>query len=147
MSKDETKEFHELFHEHGWIQMQALEGALDAVQILTNKNFEIHIVTSIPQEAHLLRKTNLENLGILFSSLHTVGFHRNFNPKKEIINQIAPSFFVDDLMKNFEGISNTTSCILIDIPGEDNPNYFYHNKESLNIYSTHISLLEFAKLL
>lgn len=147
LSKAETEKFHELFHENGWLQMQALDGALEAIKILKKKNFDIHIVTSIPQEAHLFRKTNLENLGILFSSLHTVGFHRHFNPKKDIINQIKPVFFVDDLIKNFEGISEQTSCVLIDIPGEDNPNHFYSEKDSLNIHSTHLSLLDFSKLL
>ena len=147
LSKTETKAFYDLFHEQGWLQMQALEGALEAINILKKKNFDVHIVTSIPQKAYLPRKTNLDNLGVLFSSLHTVGFHRDFNPKKEIINQINPLFFVDDLLKNFEGISKNTSCVLIDIPGEDNPNHIYENKDSLNIHSTHNCLLDFAKLL
>lgn len=143
----EAEKFHTLFHEHGWIQMQALEGALEAISILQEKQFEIHLVTSIPQEAHSYRKTNLENLGVLFSSLHTVGFHRNINPKKEIINQIKPVFFVDDLLQNFEGIENSTSCVLIHIPGEDNPNHTYGKISSLNIHSTHLSLLDFSKSL
>lgn len=147
LSAQETDAFHELFHKNGWINMQALEGALEAVSLLKAKHFEIHIVTSIPQEAYWARKTNLENLGFSFNSLHTVGFHRHFNPKKEIINQICPDFFVDDLMKNFEGINFKTDCILIDIPGEDNPNHLYQNKDSLNILSTHNSLLDFVKLL
>lgn len=127
--------------------MQALEGAVEAISILKEKKFEIHVVTSIPQEAHLFRQTNLTNLGIHINSLYTVGFHKHFNPKKEIINQLNPLFFVDDLLKNFEGISKNTSCVLIDIPGEDNPNHIYKDKNSLNIHSTHNCLLDFAKLL
>lgn len=147
LSKEQTKKFHEIFHEHGWIQMQALQGALEAIKILQKKKFEIHIVTSIPQEAHLYRKTNLQNLGIDFNSLHTVGFHENINPKKEIINNMNPLYFVDDLLQNFEGVNNTTNCILIDIPGEDNPNHFYHNKDNIVLHSTHNCLLDFAKML
>lgn len=147
ISQEETEEFHRLFHTHGWISMQALEGAVEAISILKEKKFEIHIVTSIPQEAHLSRQTNLKNLGMNINSLHTVGFHRHFNPKKDIINQINPDFFVDDLMKNFEGISSNINCVLIDIPGEDNPNHKYKDKNLLNIKSTHNSLLDFVKLL
>lgn len=146
ISEEDNEEFNQLFHTYGWIQMQALEGALEAISILAEKKFQIDIVTSIPQEANLYRKNNLENLGIPFSSLHTVGFLRDINPKKEIINILKPDFFVDDLLKNFEGIEKNTSCILIDIPGVDNPNYVY-NKEQITIHSTHLSLLEFVKSL
>lgn len=147
MSDNEIEKFHQLFHEHGWIQMQALEGALEAISIFSKKNFTIDIVTSIPQEAHLHRKSNLENLGIIFSSLHTVGFNHTINPKKDIVNQLKPLFFVDDLLQNFEGIEKSTACILIDIPGSDNPNHTYANKNDLNIHSTYLSLLDFAKSL
>lgn len=147
LSPEETKKFHDIFHEHGWSQMQALQGALEAIKILQKKKFEIHIVTSIPQEAHLYRKQNLQNLGVNFSSLHTVGFHHDINPKKDIINNMNPVYFVDDLLQNFEGIHSTTSCVLIDIPGEDNPNHFYSNKHNIALHSTYDCLLDFAKML
>lgn len=147
LSDKETKNFYALFHEHGWNQMQALKGALEAIQILQKKNFDIHIVTSIPQEAHLYRKNNLKSLGIDFSSLHTVGFQHNTNLKKDIINEMKPIYFVDDLLQNFEGVTQSTNCVLIDIPGEDNPNHFYPHKHNITLHSTHNSLLEFAKML
>lgn len=147
LSENETKKFYDMFHEHGWCQMQALQGALKAINILQKKNFDIHIVTSIPQSAHLYRKNNLQHLGIDFSSLHTVGFQHNINMKKDIINVIEPIYFVDDLLQNFEGVKPTTNCVLINIEGEDNPNYLYQEKNRIALHSTHNCLLDFAKML
>lgn len=143
LTSQEKKVFYKLFEEHGWQNMIPLDGALKALKIL-EKKFEIHIVTSIPQEANKLRHSNLKSLDIMFSSLHTVGFHKTINTKKEIVNHINPIYFVDDLLKNFIDINKEINCVLIDLPGEDNPNLDFLKNNPKNYSLSYQSLLDFA---
>ena len=145
LADHEKNEFYELFHNHGWIDMQPIENSLKAIKLLEEKKFDIHIVTSIPEKANYLRKTNLTNLGVSFSSLHTVGYNANINSKKDIVNLINPDFFLDDLIMNFEGINEDINCILIDNNTYDNPNKIH--EKYIQFYKKHNSLFEFVNSL
>jgi phosphoglycolate phosphatase-like HAD superfamily hydrolase len=138
------KQFFDNFHQLGWSNMSPLHGAIEAIQIISSKKFNIHIVTSIPSQAYQLRLNNLLNLKIPISSFHTSS-DSSFNPKKNIVNSINPDFFVDDLLQNFHQINSSIHCSLIHIPGNDNPNIQFLQNYNHNYHSKFNSLLEFSK--
>lgn len=140
----ERETFFEYFNIHGWSNMKALPKALEATQLLKDMGYHICVVTSIPQTAKNMRKTNLLELGFPIDEVIATGKKEGLNnPKKKYIENISPEYFVDDLLVNFQDINSSTNFVLIDIPAKDNPNNLLKN--TISLHSEHYSLWDFVQ--
>lgn len=137
--------FQSAFNEHGWKNMPALEGSIEATHLLRSKGYKIFVVTSMPEFAEKHRHENLTNLGFAVDATIATGSKKDKkNPKKPYIDALMPEFFVDDLIENFHNIDSPTKFVWIDWKCEDN-DQSHHRLNNLRIHHEHENLLDFVK--
>lgn len=140
---DEKSQFYKSFDTLGWGGMPAFPGVKESIDILKNLGYKIIIVTSMNDKARDLRIKNLQALGIYFDELYATGrVLRHENPKKEILNQIKPDYFVDDLITNFEGLDSSIQRVLIhdNLVGNPNDKHLY----TIDVHKTYANLCDFV---
>jgi len=112
--------------------------------MLHEAGFELVCVSSMPQRFQESRLQNLQDLGIPIERIFATGRDEDGNnPKKDIIHELAPVFFVDDLLENFRDIHDAVHKVWIDYGKKDSPNIEVVSQGLHN--STHGSLLSFAQ--
>lgn len=122
----------------GWRTMRALPHALEGCRLLDRAGYDIHIVTAMPLEYQHQRVENLANLGFPIAKVHATGRGDGWNnPKKEILLQLKPVAFLDDLLDNFREVNHLLHCGLLDWHG-------LTNETSLQA-STHQNVMQFAQ--
>lgn len=140
----EEQEFYDHFTHNGWRDMEALEGAIEATQILHDVGYKIFVVTRMPKCGEEARTANLKDLGFKFDSVIGTGDSFYDNPKKPYIEALQPDYFVDDMIMNFKGIDTNkkTKFVWLDIGLEHPENTSL--RETHQIDHIHQNLLEFV---
>lgn len=145
-SKAQEQKFFDAFDEDVWATMPALHGAIEATRMLFSHGYSLVCVSSMPARFTQARMNNLLTLWMPFDRVIATGRGEgDGNPKKAVIEALNPTYFVDDLLSNFEGVPSTTHTAWIDYKKMDSP--------SLDLVSegwhdsTHGTLLDFAKWL
>lgn len=142
---DKKAKFFEAFDSDIWASMPALDGAVEATQRLHQAGYELICVTSMPSQFQAARRHNLALLGMPFSNVFATGRDRSKdqnNPKKEVIDELKPLYFVDDLLENFKHLSPGVHHAFIDYGKHNSPN---ESLKSENLHHTsHPSLLHFT---
>lgn len=134
-------QFFDAFDSKGWLDMPALEGAVEACQMLHDAGNELVVVSSMPEHRDLHRLINLQKLGIPVTKVIATGRKPGeVNPKLRFLKQLKPVAFADDLVSNFIGVEQV-HCALIDWNVPDNPNV---DADHSLVSSKHGSLLDFA---
>lgn len=141
-TNDHKAKFFDAFDMKGWLDMPALPGAIEACKILESAGNELVVISSMPEHRDLHRLMNLQRLGIPVNRVIATGRKPDeVNPKLRYLDELKPVVFVDDLVSNFIGVTDT-HCALIEWNVSDNPN---HDVDHSIVHSKHVSLLEFAK--
>lgn len=123
LEKETLSEFYKQSHKHEmWKKMPAISDAVKAVNSLAKMGYEIVCVTSMPTEYESHRLENLQSLGFPINRVIATSRVGKENPKRKAIEELKPVYFIDDLQKNFEGITGDTKLVLIDRNHTDNPN-------------------------
>ena len=135
--------YYETFSRIGWSDMLAMPGAVEACQMLHSMGYELHVVSSMPMAFAAQRYENLLRLGMPISSVIATGRTEGTdNPKRAKLLELAPVAFVDDLLSNFEGVSDAMHCaFVLHWDSMDNPN---RGTKPLLAASSHASVLDFA---
>lgn len=144
--KQDQRKFYDYFSKHGWNSMKPLDGAVEATHKLKNAGFDIFVVTSIPEDKANARADNLLAHNFAFDDVIACGAHSKANGKnikKVHLDKLNPQFFVDDLISNFDGVSQNMDCVLIDWYCENNNSW--HPESEIKIHSRHELLLNFVK--
>lgn len=110
------------FQDEDWEAMPALEGAVEACHELHDAGYRLVCVSSMPPEFADARRRNFRALGFPIEQLIAVGRHGEGNPKLEVIHELAPVAFVDDLASNFQGVHCGVHKALIEYGHFDSPN-------------------------
>lgn len=131
------------FCEEIWETMPALEGAVEACEILQEKGFELHCVTALSPKWQAARAKNLESHGFKFTAVHAVGSDADGNPKLKKLTELKPDAFVDDYLGYMQGVPDNVWKALIDVHHHNSPNRVGSWVTLPN--SRHDSLLDFAK--
>lgn len=142
-SQSHKERFYAAFDAEAWSTMPALPGALEACKILVEKGLHLVCVSSMPPEFANARQKNLYDLGFPIDTVIATGRVEGRNPKLEVLREIAPVAFADDLADNFYGIDWPMHKALIDYGQDDSPN---RNLDLAIADTHHASLLDFAKI-
>lgn len=128
-----------------WSTMPAIEGALEACELLVANGFSLVCVTALEHEYRDARISNLLSLKFPFSSVYTTSAASidGSNPKSKILEELKPAAFVDDFLPYMSGISVDTHKALILRQPNHSPNKNY--KESPFVDSSHKDLISFSK--
>lgn len=139
----ELTHFNHAFDENFWSSVPALQGALDACQMLSHAGFTLVCVTALPDRFAEARRTNLRALSFPIEMVHTVQHADSAtSPKADIIRELQPVAFVDDYLPYFDGIQPGTHRALVLRGLNGSPN----NGVGLRfVDSQHTDLLAFAK--
>lgn len=105
-----------------WSKMPAMDGALEFVNQHKN-DFEFIVLTRMVEEFKDIRHQNLTELGFEIKDVWAVPRVATENPKEKLARETGAVFFIDDLVKNFEGIHDIpTKMVLIDHKYTDGAN-------------------------
>lgn len=77
-----------------YAQLEAFKGVKEAIDKIKSANFEIYIVTALPEKAKEMRLENLKNvLNLVPKEIFCVGMGLS---KAEVLEQLRPDVFIDD---------------------------------------------------
>jgi phosphoglycolate phosphatase-like HAD superfamily hydrolase len=140
----EEQEFYDHFTHHGWRDMKAMEGAIEATHLLHDAGYKIFVVTRMPPSGEVARSANLYDLGFKFDAVIGTGDSLEHNPKKPYIEALKPNYFVDDMISNFTGIDTNrhTKLVWLDIGLEHAENDTL--RQTHEIDHIHNNLLDFV---
>lgn len=145
MTDEENDQLEEVWREHGWRTMPPHHGALEACQLLHDAGYELICVTAMPADFIEHRLENFRAHGFPIDKVISSGYgngHYSSNPKREIIEEMHPVVFVDDLRRNFRDIQGVhTKMIYIDREYEDDP----CGTDPIHYDAKYPSLIEFVK--
>lgn len=103
-----------LFAQGGWRTLPALPGAVEAARLLQEQDVRLVCVSCLPEEFAIDRAENLMALGIHVDDVIAVGAGAaGENPKRAVLESLAPDVFVDDWASNFEGLPTRTTCVWV----------------------------------
>ncbi len=142
LTEEQAAHFFKHFDESVWRTMPAFEDAVEATQLWAAEGFTLVCVSSMPPEFEAARYHNLREVGIPIERVIATGRRSEYNPKKDVINDLAPAVFVEDLATNFWGVSPTIHRALIDRGQPDSPNEKRHMEMASTVHS---GLGEFTK--
>lgn len=138
--KEMEKEFFSHFTEEIWANLPPCPGAVEACRMLHNLGAELICVSSMPNEFEGARQSNFNKLDMPISQVIATGRIRGQNPKMDVVHDLKPVVFVDDLATNFLGINEEIHRALIQGDHHDNPNKDHHHLAT----TLHPDLLTFA---
>jgi len=109
------------FAKDGWRTMPEMAGAVFGAQMLARAGHRLVCVSSMPGQFQADRHQNLLNLGMPFESVTATGRDSSqaINPKAAVINALMPTVFVEDQLRNFEGVDPRVCRVFIDRQCED----------------------------
>jgi hypothetical protein len=137
----EYDQFYAHFGYEAWSTMPVYDGVVEACHALHQAGYTLVCVTSMPPEFEQARMENLRAHGLPFEQVIATGRYKGINPKLEVLQQLQPVAFADDLAHNFHGLDGSVHKGLIDYGNYDSPN----RTLDLSVAdSTHSSLLEFV---
>lgn len=115
--------FWDHFDQHGWSNMPAMPGAVEACQRLAAAGHTLVCITSMPAHRAEMRLANLKALDFPIEQVIATGSHadRTANPKREAIEILKPDWFVDDELLKLKDLGRVR-CVLIDPGHPDSPN-------------------------
>lgn len=144
-SPAQKAKFFDTFDARFWSTMTPLPGAVEATRMLSAAGFRLICVSSMPQAFEDARLENFRALGMPIERVYATGRTTEVagNPKLEILLQLKPDGFADDLLKNFEGVPESIHRAFIDYGNADSPNIGLGNEFPFD--SKHSSALEFAR--
>ncbi|MNR71388.1 hypothetical protein D3C71_20030 [compost metagenome] len=146
---EHERRFYDTFDHRYWGGMTALEGALEACELLCDSGFRLVCVTAMPARYREARSENLQRLGFPIEDVIATGGRSdgdpNANPKLAALQALRPVAFVDDRLDNFEGVGDLTHCAWIDGKHHDCPSAPYVERGWH--HSAHGNLLDFAKMM
>lgn len=77
-----------------YANLEAFEGAREAVSKIQDAGFDIYIVTALPSSAREMRLENLEKaVGLIPKDIYCVGMGKS---KKDALHELKPDVFIDD---------------------------------------------------
>lgn len=135
------------FSQHGmteeiWSSMPALEGALEACQMLREAGFRLTCVTALPNRFEDARALNLRTLGFELEAVHAVGGSLARNPKVRALGELKPTAFVDDYLGYLQGLPPGIWRALVEGRPEHSPN---RDPALQAPHSRHVDLQDFAR--
>lgn len=138
--------FRKQFDHHFWSSMPALDGAVEACNLLVSRGFRLICVTAMEPEFEAHRLSNLKNLGFpieqVIATGDSSGEKRLKSPKADILNELKPVAFVDDFAHYFVGVDSSIHRALVMREPDGSPNFGEVMQHS---DTTHSNLLDFAK--
>jgi len=142
---EEKVQFDAVWHNHGWRTMPMQDGSLEACHLLHKAGYELVCVTAMSSAFIEHRLENFRLHGYPIDRIIGTGYDRqNFhkNPKRQIIEELHPVAFVDDLRRNFKDIRGVhTKFVFIDRGIHDDPN----RHEQIYYDVKYPSLLQFVE--
>lgn len=129
LTPDQIKLFVEKTNDHDfWTDMNAMPDAIWFINKLS-EHFNVIVLTSMNEKFEDGRAENLKALGMNVATVCAVSSGGDeFNPKEEIARQANAVFFIDDLIKNFKGLSDLdTQLIHLDHNYSDAPDAKYQD--------------------
>lgn len=130
------------FDDDFWCSIPAVEGAVEACQLLSASGHELVCVTALPEEYRAARERNLHAHGFPIDLVHaTDNVATEASPKADTLNALKPVAFVDDYLPYFRGVDPTIhrALILRGIAGSPNV-----GEGLVHTDSQHIDLNAFA---
>ncbi|CAF1039169.1 unnamed protein product [Adineta ricciae] len=125
LTHEEKFQFDEVWNEHGWRTMPMQDGALEACHLLHQAGYELVCVTAMSSNHSEHRLENFRLHGFPIDKIICTGYHKDNickNPKKQVIEDLHPVAFVDDLRRNFKDIQGVhTKLVFIDHERIDDP--------------------------
>lgn len=95
-----------------WSDMKAMKDAVWFVNTLA-EHFNIIVFTSMNEKYREGRINNLKRLGMNVADVIAVSTTKGIvNPKEKIAKDMSAVFFMDDLKKNFIGLSNINTALI-----------------------------------
>ena len=118
---------HRVFKEHfgagEWGRMPALPGAVEGCRDLVRAGYDVVCVTAMPADFQPERLRNLRALGFPIETVIATGRPQpGTNCKLDIVCDLQPEVFVDDLASNFQGVPDAVHTALVDQELWDSPN-------------------------
>lgn len=112
----------EFFRKSGdmWREMPPIANSVAAINRLVDAGHEVVCVTSMPSHFQKSRLYNLQREGFQIHNVIATSRVGRENPKKKYIDELQPDYFIDDLLKNFEGI-DSTKTVYVDNNYSDEP--------------------------
>ena len=143
----ELSGFQACFDTQFWSSIPAIEGALEACELLVKNGCELVCVTALHHEYRQARLANLQALGFPIQTVYTTpqvkGESLGRSPKADTLNELCPVAFVDDFLPYLRGISSPIHTGLVMRQPNGNPN---DGQSALTMVgSVHTDLLDFAR--
>lgn len=140
-SEAQKQQFEKHFGHEAWATMPLMPGADEALRLLDDSGFELVIVSSMNPEFTHSRIENCRRYALPISAVHAVKRDKEgANPKLELLNQLSPVAFADDLLSNFEGLNEAVHRAYINYETVDSPNI----DSPVHYHTSHPNLLAFA---
>lgn len=135
--------FRKQFDHAFWRSMPALEGALEACQLLVAHGCKLICVTAMEPDFESHRFENLKDLGFPIEQVVATGDGATGrSPKADVLNEMRPAAFVDDFAHYFVGVDPNIHRALVTREQDGSPNVGDVLKFS---DTTHTNLLDFAQ--
>lgn len=121
ITEDELGKVWESFNASYWHRLEALEGAIEAIDSLQAAGFRnLHVVTAIPDQFRADRHANFESLGFSPEMIHCV-LHVSRFSKVPPIMALKPLFFVDDRIEHLHSNPQVPLLVHVDYKDEQFP--------------------------
>lgn len=135
-----------LFDQEGWRSMPGQPGAARAARLVSRAGHASICVSSMPKRFEACRLMNLKSLGMPMERVIGSGRLEGSaaNPKAEHIEREAPDVFVDDQLRNLEGLPESVFKVWINARCVDGPNVGADPSVADAVFG---SALEFARAL
>ena len=125
-----------------WSTVPAVNGAIEACQLLSKSGFDLICVTALNEKFRTARQKNLLDLGFPINTVLTVEHtDGDVSPKASVINTLKPLAFVDDYLPYMAGIDTDIHLALIMRDSDNSPNTGVGLD---HIHSNHADLENFA---
>jgi hypothetical protein len=120
----DREKVYDFFDAEGWKTMPAEPGAVEALALLDKAKHELVCISSMPKRFEACRLHNLRSLGMRVAKVIGTGreTESTVNPKAEHVEREAPDVFVDDQLRNLNGLPGTVFKVWIDTGRNDGPN-------------------------
>jgi phosphoglycolate phosphatase-like HAD superfamily hydrolase len=145
LTKEDLAKIYTHFDVKGWATMPAVEGSVQATQLMHSEGHDLSCLSSMPSRFVEARRENFVFLNMPID--HVIGSGRDektaINPKAQHLIELNPDIFVDDQLRNFDDVPDSICRVLIDNGFSDSPNVGKENTADF----TFKSLLEFSQAL
>ena len=143
LSGSELEYFRSFFQAEFWLNVPAIEGAVDACKRLSQQGYDLVCVSAVPSEYEAQRLKNLQDLGFPIDKVFaTPDLGQSESPKAETLRKLNPVAFVDDFIDYLVGVPSAVHKALVTRDPNNSPN---DNPEHQHLVdSRHPDLAAFA---